>query len=586
MLTIRGGITNFCKGSPAIQNVVRQGTGIVKSKSCPTIRSMAVLTPRAVIDNLDLTKAKVQRVGPKDIPRHLTVPLEAPWEGSKPSKITILPISRSVKIPNIKPVHLYFGGLPALMAAARQKTENPNSFVTYVSDGKIAKSIQSGHQAHNHPTEFVAEDCSKKNLIKTMARGMGLLPSPDPKDLKKYSYLHFPDIWPKLFANPSEQLSLYAKFFTQRVLHDITARNGVSTQDRWLCNGIERSLDFHEELSKKIEAKTGLKTLKRDFRIYWSLDHEGIAKKKKDWTELGIKCEMMSKEEVAKRTLLRLDQDLAVLKIYGDGQFEPDTPNRIVDYFKGEHPTTFNALKGEVSEVYINTATNKPEAVKIIGLDGAQILPVKSVYGSPGHDQVYKYDPSTKVEQQLYKSVPVSGISSLWKCTIPRRDLEIRWNLPKWDNKALKRYLDKVCASANLCNLHNTIFDTEIYDDVVHLFARVSQGANFDSNVADKNDLENITTNLDRFFIGDWRLQSVGTCTRQSGVTNAPTLNKVNEVVIAHGFSGLGYSASGMDLLHSPKPSLFEEYLTPIERYSLEWRGVGQFVPGHSHVGG
>ena len=137
------------------------------------------------------------------------------------------------------------------------KTKKTDSLVIYISDGKISKSKQSGHQAHNHPSEFVADDCNKRNLIKAMARGLGTLPSPDPTDIPNYSYLHFPNVRQQFIEKPIQSLQLYAEFFKQRILHDISSKNGASTQDRWLCQTIEKSLDFHEDLSAKIEAKTG-----------------------------------------------------------------------------------------------------------------------------------------------------------------------------------------------------------------------------------------------------------------------------------------------------------------------------------------
>lgn len=521
-------------------------------------RSFAVLTSRTALDKLDLSSSKVQRLISFDKinPLKISVPLEAPWEA--PGKIILKTTPKDVKIPDITPVHFFFGGLPALMAAAKKKGEYPKSQITYVTNGKISKSTQSGHQAHNHPSEFVAEDCNKRNLIKTVARGMNIVSSPDPTDLKRYSYLHFPNLWAGFLQDPIEQLKLYAGFFKQRILHDITSKNGVSTQDRWLCRVIENSLNFHEKLSKKIEAKTGLKTLKRDFRIYWSHDHEGIAKKATTWRELGINCETMHEKEIIMRTLLRTDKHLAVLKIHGDGQFEPETPKRIADYFSNEYRDTFKIVEAEVKEIYLNPDSQKPEAVKFIELNGDEkTIPVNNVFGSPGHDQVYKYDAVLGAEKQLWKSVPVSGVSSLWLCTIPQKELEKRWNLPEGSEDLLKKHLTKLCASANLCNLHVTIFENEIREDNVQLYVRVSQGANFNSTVADNNDLTNMATNLDQFFIGNWGLISAGTCTRQTNVTNVPTIADIHSVTFGRDYSGVGYSASVPPDPEDPKPSVF-----------------------------
>ena len=213
----------------------------------------------------------------------------------------------------------------------------------------------------------------------------------------------------------------------------------------------------------------------------------------------------------------------AVFKIIGDGQFEPETPERVIEYFTDEFPGSFSVLKAVVNEIYINPDSQNPEAVKVTEINGEQrIMPVQTVFGTPGHDQVYKYDAVTRTEKQLWKSVPVSGISSLWICTIRRRELESRWGLIAGDDAHLKKHLDTLCPAANLCNLHATVLSNEILDENVQLYVRVSQGANFNSTVADKNDLINITTSLDKFFIGNWELVSAGTCTRQTGVTNVP----------------------------------------------------------------
>lgn len=521
-----------------------------------TRRSFAVLTPREKLDQLNFNLTKVQRLPFNTVnPAKIQILLQAPWEA--PEKIFLKTTPKDVIIPNTTPVHLYFGGLPALMAAAKDKEAHRERLVTYVTNGKTFKSTQSGHQAHQHPSQFVSEEYHTRHLIKTMGQGMKIIPSPDPTDLEHYSNLHFPNIWKEFLQNPIEQLKIYTGFFKQRVLHDITAKNGVSTQDRWLCRIIENSLNFHEKLSKKIETATGLKTLKREFRVYWSQDHEEIAKKAATWKELGIDCETMYDEEILKRTLLRSDKNLAVLKILGDGQFEAEAPKRIVDYFSNEYRHSFNILNAEVKEIYLNRDTQKPEAVKIQKLNkNEQIIPVKSVFGSPGHDQVYKINRVFGTKKQLWKSVPVSGVTSLWLCTIPRRELEQRWRLPEHDG-LLKKHLDKLCASANLCNLNVTVIESKIHNDDVHLFVRVSQGANFNSTVANKNDLINMAANLDQFFIGNWELLSAGTCTHQTNTTNVPTISDFNSVTFGRDYFGEGYSASVPHDPEDPKPSLF-----------------------------
>ena len=153
-----------------------------------------------------------------------------------------------------------------------------------------------------------------------MLRGIGVLPEVDPNDLKRYSYLHFPINLADIFKRPRVYFNMYGKFFLQRIIHHMTSSNGVSKQDRWVCDTIEKSLAYHETLSNKIEAETGDKTFVRQSRIYWSPNLKAMEKKEKIWKELGIQCEYMHEREIMERTLLKANSKLYVLKIKGDGK--------------------------------------------------------------------------------------------------------------------------------------------------------------------------------------------------------------------------------------------------------------------------
>ena len=60
--------------------------------------------------------------------------------------------------------------------------------------------------------------------------------------------------------------------------------------------------------------------------------------------------------------------------------------------------------------------------------------------------------------------------------------------------------------------------------------------------------------NLNEYYIGDWELLSVGTCTRKTGIENA---SKVIDDLFWVCHSGIGYSASAIppDSLRHPHDS-------------------------------
>lgn len=524
-------------------------------------RNYGVITPWQSIEKVDLTSAKIiqfvslEELKDRDIDcAKIKVPLEADWE-KDPKKIRIMPTPSNLKALSGVPSHYFFGGLPALMSATRKVMDGSSEPVVYVNNGEISKSIQSGHQAHVHPSEWSTPDCDVYHLTKTLAYGLKLLPPPNPNDLKNYSYLHFP-VNRELFFN-KENLKLYGNFFKYRILHNLASNKGVSSQDQWLCDMVRKSLDFHQMLSEKIAAKTGLNTLKREYRIYWSQDFSGIAKKKAIWEALGIKCEKMSKEELKLRTLLRDDVDISALKVIGDGKFAPETPLLIQEYLLQEFPHLFSSRMGNLVDIYLNPSTKEPEMIKEASAQGEKYLPVCSVFGSPGHDQVFEYDSVSKIEKQLWKEVPVSGISSLWMCTIAKKDLSKRWGICDTNKVRFEEQIQKISASANLCNLHVTVLNSDIRNSKVQLFVRVSQGANFNSKVADKNDLLNLATNLNQFFIGYWELISAGTCTRKTSISNVPEVSRF----FVQGLSGIGYSVSAAPWKENLCPSIFDKFM-------------------------
>lgn len=415
--------------------------------------------------------------------------------------------------------------------------------VIYVNDGHIAKTLQSGHQGHTHPSEWTAEECSSKNLFKTMLKGFGVLPQDDPSDLARYSYLHFP--MENVLKHPRYYLGIYSQFFYQRIIHNLTSVNGVSAKDHWVCDGISKSLSFHQKLSDQIEKETGKKTFSQQSRVYWSPNLTAMKKKEKTWKELGIACTFMDPSEIMQRTLLKTDAKLHILQIFNDGKFYPETIPLIVDHLSRHYPH-FTARTGFVEKILIDPKTSAPH--KVLEKDPATQktiqTSIKTLIGSPGHNEVLRYDPEKKLWSEMWQEVPVSGISSVWLCEIEKSEMLKRFAADLSDQELQER-MKSIVAAANLSNLHVTSWDCTIKDKTIQLLVRATQGANFNSLVASKSDLFNMANNLNIFFIGHWTLISVGTCTRKTWTSNVPEFARLHdESGFIHGLSGLGYSFS------------------------------------------
>lgn len=517
-------------------------------------RNYATIANREKIEGLDLAAQKIITVTPGFT--HPVFPVESEWD--QPTKITIhqkkfLPQVAQTQV--ALKVHYFVGGLPALMQAARKLMElDPNSDeqVIYTFDGKIPKTIQSGSQAHIHPPEWASPDCSLMNLVFTLFRGMKLLKDIDPSDLKHYSYLHFPITWEEVKVRPLTYASLYMRCFALRLkISAISDKHGISPQDNWLCNEVvTESLDFHEALSEKVREQNGQPTLKRGFRVYWSPNQKAIEGKKELWQRLNIPCQWMTPAEIKKWTLLNPDSGIKVLKVIGDGLFDPLTPARIVQYLKEQYPN-FSVREAQVRDLILSEEC--PDAiVKEINPSGEIInTPVSSFFCSAGHNEVYEKDPFTGYEKKLYEEVPVSGVSTLWRCTIDRSEIEQRLGKKYESENELVAIMEELVAAANLSNLHTTPVEVKIDGDKIKILVRATQGANFNRVVANRDDLLNMMNNIEAFYFGDWELLSVGTCTRKTNVENAPdlsTLGPGKNIHFAHSYSGIGYSASGASL--------------------------------------
>lgn len=516
----------------------------------PNIKRHLITTPNSVTSKIDFKSKHITQIDPQFTDQG--IPTNAKW--LKPSSIKV--VHSNKRYTSHTKTHYFAGGIPALMQAVYKIIEigkNSPERVIYRNDGKISKSIQSGHQGHVHPSEWASDDCSIPNLVKTMLQGLGALKQINPNNLNAYSYLHFPLSWRDIIHDPIKFSKLYGGFFKQRIIHNLKSKNGVSQQDRWLCEGIRKSLEFHAHLSDKIEKATGFPTFKKSFRVYWSRDRAKLEKKKHIWKELNIPCEWMNEREVMEHTLLRLDQKIHVLKIIGDGNFYPETPQRIIEYIKKEFPN-FEFKNAALTQLILNHK-DEPSAVKEIDpqTDKESIIPISTFFCSPGHDEVYQVDPITNTEKKLWTETPVSGVSTLWKCTLNQEEIEQRFGISLCNENALTEISNKLVASANLTNLHITPLSIEISADkkAAILIIRGTQGANFNATSADPNDLENMIANINTCYIGVWELLSAGSCTRKTGISNVPEIVKG---MFGACYSGIGYSASAIppDMLIHP----------------------------------
>lgn len=463
-------------------------------------------------------------------------------ECNNPNPIVLIPKPKG-SIPCTKQGgHYFMGGLPALMQAARLLQKEPSSLVTYVNDGERKKSTQSAHQGHVHPTEWTTPELGTWQLTKIMLGKLRLLPTAPPDDVVNYAYIHLP--------LSKMKLSLFVRNIAFKLVHALLSKNGVSEDDRWQCDAVRASLAFHKELSDEIEATQNEPTFASGWRLIWSSDKQGIEKKRVLWEELGIHTEPLNSEELRSHTLLRDDTPLYGLKVLGDGKFFPNIDQKITAHFCKKYPNTFQARTATVSEVYIDEKTHHPFAVREILHDGTeQLVAVDSFYGSTGHNQVF----NAGSKKPLWEEVPVAGVSTLWVSSVPKQELLARLGLSEMPDSTLIHHIKHFAGTANLTNLHMTVWDACVDDEIVHIIVRATQGANFNSKIADPDDLANMTVNIHRFFIGSWKLVTAGSCTRKTTTSNVPEF-KDNFI---HGLSGIGFSFSA-----APKEMLFRSELT------------------------
>lgn len=476
-----------------------------------------------LMTSLDALPQKVREMLPKE-------ELSEPWKEPNPILLISKP-KRCIKCDK-NGGHYFMGGLPALMQAVRLLQKEPTVQVTFVNDGQCQKSTQSAHQGHVHPTEWTTPELGVLQLTKILLQSAHILPKTAPDDLYNYSYIHFP--LSKL------RPGLILKNMAFKLVHLMLSKNGVSEDDRWQCEAVRASLQLHKELSATLDEPTFI----ANWRLIWSPDKEGIEKKRTLWNELGIETEDLSPDELRQETLLRDDTPIYGLKVLGDGKFFPHTDQKILNHLQKKHKPNFSTYRATVSEVYVDEATNQPFAVLEVLPDGScQYVAVDSFLGSSGHNKVFKN------EKPLWDEVPVAGVSTLWCATFDKAALSARYHLT---GSALIQHLKNLAASANLTNLHVTVWDAIDDGEKVHILARATEGANFNSHHADPDDLANMTANINRFFIGSWTLITAGSCTRKTALANVPLLKDH----FIHGLSGIGFSFSGAPLEMLNRPAL------------------------------
>ncbi len=514
-----------------------------------SLRHYGVKTSAKTLAAIDLTSSKIQIISKESIKTPL--PLSCDWDPITPIRIHHINSSQDDANISKKRTFCYLGGLLALMQAEKKLAESsPDNEILYIRNKEIPKTLMSGHQGHIHPPEWCTEECGFKNLSKALLRGLNLIKLDDPSDLNSYSYLHFTLRIKDWINDPVLQLRIFGSCFYQKIKHSFTASPmGVSKQDQWLCNVVAQSLKMHKELSENIENEMGMPTFTQTSRIYWSPNQEKIKIKEKIWRELGIPVEKMSMEEKINLTLLKKDSPLYILKILSDGKFYPETPERIIQYLSKKYPN-FKAVEANVTDIFLSQqGAAKGIEMSLIGSGEIIRKDIFSLFGSTGHNNVLQKGPLTGKWKPLWHEIPVTGVSAVWKCTLSRQELQERWNQSSISDEEIKLRISKIVPAANLSNLHVTSWDCTVNGDKVVMMIRASEGANFNSTEAFKNDLLNMSNNLDRYFIGEWELISVGSCARKTWSSNVPELVELSDnVKFMHGQSGIGYSFSGCNI--------------------------------------
>jgi hypothetical protein len=480
-----------------------------------------------ILKDVNLSKKKVQKLTSQEKfpPRMSSVPLELEWKDDNNVSITK---NENIKInESEEKKHYFVGGLEALFSCVKELETSKDKCV-YVNDGNASIMSRAGLQLHEHPTQY--SDYTISHLFRKLLEGMKLVRTQNP-EVYGYSPLHF-DILRSVES--WSNIKIYLKMISHVLLYKLKNGDSISPDEKDVIQMINHSISYMKELNDKIYKETGKKIITRNGRLYWSTDEKLIQKKMENWKILGINCHLVENEEIEKMTLINgKDFKVYALKMPDDGEIHPDIVNNIVEYLTKLYPDRFEIQKN-TSLTKVNFDKNyKANEITLKGPNGEKsITGISSLIASLGHNSIFEN------QKKLYDVILATGITSDWKVKISKDELKKRIK----DNN-LEQYLKdcRLTPSADMFNLHIKILDHEVNASDVILYARVTQGANMSSSIASKNDLINIASKINRHFVGDWEILSVGSCSRKTTDLNRP---QCWNNYFSFGQSGIGVSSS------------------------------------------
>lgn len=484
------------------------------------------LPPKVVFEHLSSGRFWVQGTGPAYFP-----------SADPHRQLSIQPIVIT-QGPNDQPTvsAIFVGGLKSLMNAYFALQDHPDTTVVIVSHGrKIADNA--GLQLHLHSTQWA--DYTLTGLAEDLCRSNGILNQKNPHSTA-YSSLHIP-IDSIADLNRLMQFGLY---MIGRKL-DPSTKGNVGTEDHQLVAKIRQSIENLKVLDTDVFNVVGKHILFQKGRYYWSDNPVDLEKKEAIWQQLGIVTERVDTATLSRHTLLKPDFAGTGIFIPSDGELNPHFESIMHAYLLKKFPDRCHIIDASISEIRVDTAAHTVQASYI--KDGQTTsLTAGHAYVSVGHDQVRLDRPDGP---QIYKETPISGISINARCTLSKAEIMSR--IPT--GMTLDTFLEsgELRPSADLRNLHvKTLPETTRHaDGSVTLRVRISEGGHFGRYTAHPQDLENIAFKITELFDGKWEFDSIGSCTRKSGISNSietlyfPTQNPV--VTFNANNSGVGISTIG-----------------------------------------
>lgn len=450
---------------------------------------------------------------------------------------------------------VYVGGLSMLFQAIRVAEEaclkKTKTKAIFINDGQWPIYKQSGFQLHAHGTQY--PDYTTGYLLKKFVESNSRFFKKSPFEVD-YDTLHLP-LGEKFFSNPVYNSYYYFLFFLKQIAHDLTSVNRISPKDKMLAKAVIEALNSYQELNQKIMKVIGKPVTVHNGRLFFSRDLDGIFMRFKKWREMGIPVEFCSTDQIAQRTILRLDGEKPIYafgmfgtksKISADGYVKPHLFETSIEYATRSFPENFEYKQAVLDSVFLDAESRKPYKLKFRDNTASYEMKVSDFQGSLGHAEVFKAGKKDRV----YKEFTATGISMNFVLTV-RLERLVKRKLGGTENPELvKQFIlnNGILPSADLCNLHVTVFDQEIVregqDEFVKLYCRVTEGANFNvKGVADKRDFFNVITKLEVFYEGAIELVSAGSCTRRTWLENMPRLDGP----FLNGQSGLGLSFAALN---------------------------------------